>query len=339
MKSYERVMLTLEGKTPDRSPVVPIVKEWCYKQVGLEFVLEEHQVEKHVYAQTYCLSHFGYDAVLTAYGPHSESEAMGCVLKTSKGHVASIAKHAVEDYERDLPRLKLFNPYHNRRLITILEGQRRMKTRFQGEIPVMGFVQGPFRHACMLRGIEHVMRDIHKNKEKLKELCEIALYSLIVYVVSVINAGADMIMISDPTSSADMLSKKDWEEWGMPLTKRLVRVIKPHGVKTILHVCGNTEDRFESLASTEVDCLSLDEAVDFEKARKALGPDYCLMGNVSTTLMSLGTPEEVEEVTKEVIRKAGKGGRLIVSGGCELGETCKPENMMAMVRAAKGTPI
>jgi MtaA/CmuA family methyltransferase len=145
-----------------------------------------------------------------------------------------------------------------------------------------------------------------------------------------------MIIISDPTSSANMLSKKHWEDWGMPFTKRLVRVIKPHGVKTILHVCGNTEDRFQSLASTGVDCLSLDEAVDFEKARKVLGPDYCLMGNVSTTLMSLGTPEDVEEVTKEVIRKAG---RLIVSGGCELGETCKPENMMAMVRAAKETPI
>lgn len=339
MKSYERVMLTLEGKTPDRSPVVPIVKEWCYKQVDLEFVLEEHQVEKHVYAQTYCLSHFGYDAVLSAYGPHSESEAMGCILKTSKGHVASIVKHAVEDYERDLPRLKLFDPHHQKRMITILEGQRRMKTRFQYEIPVLGFVQGPFRHTCMLRGIEQVMRDIHKNKEKLKELCEIALYSLIVYAVSVINAGADIIMIADPTSSADMLSRKHWEEWGMPLTKKLVRVIKPHGVKTILHVCGNTEDRFESLASTEVDCLSLDEAVDFEKARKALGPNYCLMGNVSTTLMSLGTPEEVEEATKEVIGKSGKGGSLIVSGGCELGETCKSENMLAMVRAAKETPI
>jgi len=339
MKSYERVMLAIEGKTPDRCPVVPIVKEWCYRQAGLEFVLEEHQVEKHVYAQTYCLSHFGYDAVLSAYGPHSESEAMGCVLKTAKEHVASIAKHAVEDYERDLPKLKLFDPSHNKRLITILEGQRRMKTRFKGEVAVMGFVQGPFRHACMLRGIDYVMKDMYKNKEKLMELCEVALYSLIVYAVAVISAGADMIMISDPTSSADMLSKKQWEEWGMLLTTKLIKAIKPHGVKTILHICGNTEDRLESLAFTGADCLSLDEAVDFEKARKVLGPDYCIMGNLSTNMMSFGTAEEVEEATKEVIRKAGKGGKLIVSGGCELGETCNPQNMMAMVRTAKETPI
>ena len=81
--------------------------------------------------------------------------------------------------------------------------------------------------------------------------------------------------------------------------------------------------------------LGLDEAVDFEKARKILGPNYCLMGNVSTTLMAMGSPEEVKEATKEVIRKAGKNGHLLVSGGCLIAENCPPENMRAMVKAAK----
>jgi uroporphyrinogen decarboxylase len=121
----------------------------------------------------------------------------------------------------------------------------------------------------------------------------------------------------------------------LPLTKRLVDLIKRSGVKTFLHICGDTTDRLESPAATGVDCLSLDEAVDFEEARRILGPEYCLMGNVSTSLLAFGSPAEVEEATNEVIRKAGKDGHLIVSGGCLVPDVCPPENVRAMVRAAR----
>ena len=175
-------------------------------------------------------------------GTHLESEAMGCILKRKKGYVTSVEKPAVEEYERDLPRLKLFDPYKSEPLSIILEGIRRFKKRFNGEVPVLGYVQGPFRHASMLRGPEKVMRDMYKDKEHLRELCEIALSSLIVYAVALISAGPDIVLISDPTSSGDAISKKHWEEWVLPLTSRLVNLIKRSGVKTILHVCGNTDD-------------------------------------------------------------------------------------------------
>jgi uroporphyrinogen-III decarboxylase len=88
-----------------------------------------------------------------------------------------------------------------------------------------------------------------------------------------------------------------------------------------------------------VDCLSLDEAVDFEVARKVLGPDYCLMGNVSTSLLAFGTPQDVGEATQEVIRKAGQGGPLIVSAGCLVSDLCPPENVRAMINAARDARV
>jgi uroporphyrinogen decarboxylase len=335
MNSYARLMSVLEGKKPDVLPVVPMVREWCSKQAGIEFIDELESVEKHVYSQSFSVSQFGYDIVWDLYGCHSESEAMGSVLKIAKGQPPTVERPAIEDYKTDLPRLKLFDPYENDRLSMILEGIRRLKNRFKGEISVMGYVQAPFRQASMLRGSENAMRDMYKDKENLRELCEIALSSQIVYAVAVISAGADIIFISDPTSSGDAISKKQWEDWGLPLTTKLTKLIKRSGIKTILHVCGNTTDRLESLAKTGVDCLSLDEAVDFEEARRILGPGYCLMGNVSTTLMAMGTAEEVSEATKEVIQKAGKDGHLIVSGGCLITEICPTENIKAMVRSAR----
>lgn len=335
MSSYQKVMNALQGKSSRSRPVVPMVREWCSKQAGIEFVEELENVEKHVYAQSYCVHQFGYDIVWDLFACHSESEAMGSVLKICKGYPPSVENPAIEDYKRDLPKLKLFDPYQNTRLSTILEGTRRLKERFRGEIPVMGYVQAPFRHASMLRGSENIMRDMYKSKDDLRELCEVALNSLIVYSVAVIHAGADIIFISDPTSSGDAISKMHWEEWGLPYTARLVNMIKRSGVKTILHICGDTTDRLKSLAETGVDCLSLDEVVDFEKARKILGSDYCLMGNVSTTLLALGNTNDVEEATKAVIGKAGKDSPLILSGGCLLADICPPENISAMIRTAR----
>ena len=315
MTPYARVMSALEGKKPDRVPVVPFAREWCSTQAGIEFIEELESVEKHVYSQTYAVSQFGYDSVWDMFACHSESEAMGSVLKIAKGYPPSVLTPAVEDYKRDLPKLKLFDPYQNKRLSTILEGIRRLKSRFNGEIPVIGYVQAPLRHASMLRGSEKVMKDMFKEKENLRELCEIALNSLIVYMVALISAGADIVFVSDPASSGDAVSKKQYEEWGAPYTKRLVNMIKRSGVKTILHICGNTTDRLEIMAGTGVDGLSLDGAVNFEDARKILGPNFCLMGNVDTTLFGLGEAKAVGEASKEILQKAGKEGCLLLSAG------------------------
>jgi uroporphyrinogen-III decarboxylase len=69
------------------------------------------------------------------------------------------------------------------------------------------------------------------------------------------------------------------------------------------------------MAQTGVDCLSLDGAVNFEEARRILGPNFCLMGNVDTTLFAMGEAKAVEEKSKEILQKAGKEGCLLLSAG------------------------
>ena len=112
------------GKRSDYPPVVPMAREWCSKQAGFDLIDELESVERQVYAQTYAVDRFGYDCVWDMFACHSESEAMGSVLKISRGHPPSVAIPAVQNYETDLSRLRLFDPYQNQRLRLILEGMR-----------------------------------------------------------------------------------------------------------------------------------------------------------------------------------------------------------------------
>ena len=336
MNSYKRVMACFAGHAPDRIPVIPFVREWCCRQAGIRFSDTMDNAEKHVFSQYYCARKFGYDAVFDLMGVHAESEAMGSVVKYGDGYLPTIHVPAVKEYDKDLSGLRVLNPNRDGRLPLILEGITRLKELCDGEIPVIGYVQCPFRHAAMLRGVENLMRDIFKDKENVRRLLEIATVSQIVWGSAIAHAGADIICLSDPVSSGDVVSPMQYKQWGLPYTQRVVSALKRTGAKVMMHICGDTSDRLEVLASTGVDCLSLDSKVDFKIAREILGAEYLLLGNVDPTdPLTVGTPERVYGLSKKVIERADSSGRLILGAGCLIPEEAPGENVEAMIRAAR----
>jgi len=60
------------------------------------------------------------------------------------------------------------------------------------------------------------------------------------------------------------------------------------------------------------------------------------VGNVDPSgVMALGTPEQVLEESRRAIEVLGKHGRFILSPGCTLPATTPPENVEAMMEAAR----
>jgi len=73
---------------------------------------------------------------------------------------------------------------------------------------------------------------------------------------------------------------------------------------------------------------------DMAKVKKTLGQNACLLGNVSSAMLHLGTPQQVRDYVKKVIDTAGKGGGLIICNGAFF-DHARPENVKAMVEATK----
>ena len=336
MTPYDRLMSVLSGKQADRVPVIPWVRDWCAVQAGFGIVDIIENVEKHVYAQFYSRQKFGYDCVFDLCGVSAESEAMGTVIRYDNETPPMAVDHPVKDYDRDLPNLQIPNPHRDGRMPNIVRGVERLKELCQGSIPVIGYVQGPLRHATMLRSVEALMRDMLKNPEPVKELLSIVVDSLMVYGAALVHAGADVIMIGDPASSGDLISRKQWEKWGLAPTVHLVQFLKRTGVKVILHICGNITDRLDLISQIGIDALSVDEKVDLKAARAALGPEFCLFGNVSPSkTLFFGPPQVVETESRECIERAGRDGPFILGSGCVVPETTDARHIEAMVHAAE----
>lgn len=337
MTSYERFMNVFAGKPVDRVPVAPIVREWAAKQVGFSFSELMHSASKHAYAQYFCATTFGTDALWDLWGIHAEAEAMGSSLKIPENERCYVDTPAIKNYEIDFPKMKLLNPYKDGHLPLVLEGIQQLKDLGRNRFPVIGYLNAPFRLASVLRGPDAFLRDCIEENNYLDDFLSFCTDALTVYGTAVIQAGADVIWISDPTSSGDKVPKDVWLRCGLPYSKRLVKALKNNRVKIFMHMCGNTTDRLETFPDLGLDALSLSEKVDFSYARKVLGDDIILWGNVDfkydpTTKSSA----EIENQAKASI-DAGIGGkgRIVLSSGCMTHPDVPVENMVALVRAAR----
>lgn len=75
------------------------------------------------------------------------------------------------------------------------------------------------------------------------------------------------------------------------------------------------------------------EKTDIKRAKEIIGKHMCLQGGVPNSLLRVGTPQEVEDHVKDLIKTAGKGGGLIVASSGGGFDVAKPENVKAMVDA------
>jgi uroporphyrinogen decarboxylase len=335
MTSYERIMTALDGGKPDRVPVLPFMRDWGMNYAGFTFSEVLENPSKYVYAQYRALRDIGGDVIWDLMGAHSESEAMGSVIEIHPDSPPSVVEFAVKDLSLDLEKLRLPNPYKDGRLPELLMVVRRLKELVREEVPVIGYVQGPLRHAAMLRGTEALLKEMNKAKDKCDELFRIATDSLILYGAALVDAGADLIMIAEPYMSGDMLSKKMAEQVA-PHFRRLSQTLKKTRARVFVHLCGDFNDRFDTIKLMDAHGVSLDEKNDLAKAREIMGPEMCLIGNVNPTdALALGTPDKVLEESKRAFKAAGENGAFILASGCMIPSIAPQENLEALINFAK----
>lgn len=335
MTSYERMMTALEGGKPDRVPVLPFLRDWSIQHAGFTFAEVLSNPSKYVYAQYRTLRDLDADIIWDLMGVHAESEAMGSRLKIQDKAPPSVVDFAVKDLTKDLKRVRLLNPLRDGRLPQLLGVVRRIRELVDGEVPVVSYVQGPFRHAAMLYGTEKLLKEMLRGTEACTDLLNIATDSLILYGASLVDAGADIIMIAEPFMSSDMMSKRMADDV-LPYFARLTETLIRTGVKVFIHLCGDFNDRFDVLKRMGTHGVSLDEKNDLGRAREVLGREICLIGNVNPTQTLLyGTPEDVTNQSRQAIKQAGKDGAFILASGCLIPGNAPKENLEALISVAK----
>src|SRR4029077_5718872 len=130
------------------------------------------------------------------------------------------------------------------------------------------------------------------------------------YLKSQIAAGAAAVQIFD--TWAGELSLHDFDEFELPALETLLEELDAGETPVIVYGRGASH-LLKSLKRAGADVLSVDWRVDLGEARKVLGENVALQGNVDPALL-LGPQEGVRRAAREAIERTGGVGHILNLG-------------------------
>jgi uroporphyrinogen-III decarboxylase len=90
------------------------------------------------------------------------------------------------------------------------------------------------------------------------------------------------------------------------------------------------------MVETGAQILELDYKTNLTMAKKIMEGKCTFLGPVNPALIwAAGKPSEVEESARQAIEVLAPGGEFILGAGCALGYNTPPDNIHALVEAAK----
>jgi len=337
MRSVERVRGVLEGRSIDHLPVQPVIMMFAAKHAGIPYIEYTKDGRKMAEAQSKLVRDFEIDCLLTCSDPGREvidiAGEDSILWYEDQGPAICEERAALREKAR-LKDFKFPDPLGGGRMHDRIKSIEILSKEFGGEVPIVGWIEGPLSLAAHLRGLNRIMTDFMDDPAFVGDLMDFSAELEMIYAGAQIEAGADTMGMSD--AAASMIGPRYYREFLYPRQLRVVESIRQRYPDVIirLHMCGNTDALISQMRELPVHIFELDFPTDLAAARSRLGPDRVILGNVSTiTDLLEGTPERVYEASKKCHAICGK--YHIVGPGCEVSPLTPPENLRAMVQYAK----
>lgn len=333
MNSLQRLRATLRGEPTDCLPCTPICMTFAARVAGVKYGDYCRDYRVLAEAQLRTAEQFDLDVLSLCSDPAREAADCGAPIRWFEDQPpAHDPNDALIAEKTDLLKLRQPDPLGGGRMHDRVKAAAYLRERVGDEISILGWIEGPVAEAADLRGINTIMYDTVDDPAFVRDLFEFILDMEIRFARAQVDAGVDMIGIGDAASS--LLSPATHRDLVLPYQKRLVAAVQAMGVPVRLHICGNTTHLLDALARLGVDMNDVDYFTDVGLARRKLGPNVAILGNVEPVRYLLdGTPDEVYEAFRTCHEQVG--ARYVVGPGCEVPPASPHENVRAMVRYAR----
>ena len=337
MNSYERVSAALEGRWPDRVPVMLHNFLMAAEEAG--FTQEEYRNDAKKIAQSHieAVEKYGYDGVMIEMDTTVMAGAAGVPVDFPVNEPARVHDPLLGSIE-DVHRLGKVKVENYRYVQITLEAVRLVVDHFKGEIFVRGNCdQVAFSIATMVRTPSEFMMDLlddeHRDEvfELLKHCSDISCQ----YLRLMAQTGCHMLSNGDSPAGPDLISPRMYETFALPFEKLNVSEAKSHGLPYGLHICGDTTAILNTMVETGTDALELDYKTDTQTAHDALKDRVTFIGNIDPSgVIGRGSAQQVQLETEKLLKIFSDTPRFILNAGCAIPQGTPPENIKAMVEAA-----
>jgi uroporphyrinogen decarboxylase len=202
-------------------------------------------------------------------------------------------------------------------------------------------IPGPFRLSWQLRGsMENLLLDYMMKPDLALAMARVTTDFFKQAVNMAVESGADVVAMEGDLAfnTSTLMSPDQYRRFIKPYHAEIVDYVHGKGIKIMKHSDGNLWPILSDLLEVGFDGIHpiQPQCMDIGEVKAALRGRAAVLGNIDCAfLLPFGSEEEVEKTVLETLQAAAPGGGYIISSSNSIHPGVKPENYLAMVRAAR----
>lgn len=195
----------------------------------------------------------------------------------------------------------------------------------------------PFEPICGARSMSKFYLDLYRMPDKVKAAMDVVAPSMIANGIGAAQAaGVPAIWVGGWRTASAMIAPDIWDKLVWPYFRDMAEKLLAEGITPVFHwdQCWDRDlERLLELPAKKC-VLNLDGMTDIRLAKKILKDHMAIMGDVPSPLFATGSPEDVRNYVRDLVRDVGPEG-LILCAGCDAPINTKVENMQAFLDASR----
>lgn len=258
-------------------------------------------------------------------------DAMGLGLSFVEGEGPCFSKPI-----RDLQAIEdLVIPDAADSLSYVMDAARLIRQEMPKDLPLIGFAGSPWTLACYMvegsssKDFKRLLKLVYTEPKAGHLLLNKLAVAVSQYLQEQIKAGVNALMIFDTWGG--ILTPPNYRDFSLHYMHQIVNELKKADptIPIILFTKGGGQ-WLEHMAATGCDALGLDWTCDLALARKRVGDQVALQGNLDPSVL-LSSPKVIQEQVRAVLNAFGPGPGYVFNLGHGITPDVPVENVQAMI--------
>jgi uroporphyrinogen decarboxylase len=215
----------------------------------------------------------------------------------------------------------------------VLESIKLVRANVPRGAPLIGFAGAPFTLFCYLvcgkpsKEFGAARSFLYSNPESSERLLDKLADAMAAYLRAQAEAGAQALMLFE--SWAGLLAPREYERFALRAVKRVFAGLKNVGVP-LIYYANDGGALYGSIAQLDVDVVGVDWRTPLSAARRALGPNKAVQGNLDPAAL-FSSPAELKRHVDFVLAEAGPAPGHIFNLGHGIWQETNPDAVARLV--------
>ena len=311
MNAYERVMTSLSHKEPDRVPIFLFLTLHGAKDQGISIEHYFSKAEHVARAQLKLQAKYQHDCLYPFFYASKEVEAFGGTTIFYEDGPPNAGCPKIENKE-EIDDLVCPDPQESKVLEEPLKAIRLLAKEKKNEVPIISCIISPFSLPSMLLGLEKWLDLLlFGDKGTRDKLLDITQNFSVDWANAQLEAGADAIGFFDPLATADVMTRKQFLDFDLPVACNTIAKIK--GPIVYAGAGGRFGHIFDLIPKTGAIGMVVSSNDSLAMAKQVVGSKINLVGNLNNIEMAGWNERKTEQEVTRCVKDAAKGGGYILA--------------------------